>query len=79
MSRVLDYVKGKDTQQKIATQRLDFIDRSTNSHANCLNDRKRFKEVRELNDLVASVAKATAEATKEKLKKKERKEKEAAY
>ena len=78
MGHILYDVKGKGAQQKLAKRRLDFIDGNTNSYAKCLNDPKRLKETRELNELVASVAEVTAEAIKEKAKKKERKDKEAA-
>ena len=78
MGHILYDVKGKGAQQKLAKRRLDFIDGNTNSYAKCLNDPRRLKETRELNELVASVAEVTAEAIKEKAKKKEHKDKEAA-
>ena len=78
MGHILYDVKGKGAQQKLAKQRLNFIDGNTNSYAKCLNDPRRLKETRELNELVASVVEVTADAIKEKAKKKEHKDKEAA-
>ena len=78
MGHILRDVKGKGAQQKLSKRCLDFIGRSANSYAMCLNYLKRLKETRELNELVMSVTNVTTEVIKDKDKKKERKDKEAA-
>ena len=74
MGHILYDVNEKCAQQKLAKQRLDFIDGNTNSYTKFLNDPKRLKETRELNELVASIAEVNSEVSEEKSRKKERKE-----
>jgi len=59
-------VKGKGAQNKLAKRRLDMISGNVSSYSRCLNDPKRLKQIKEMNQLAATVASVTAEMEEEK-------------
>jgi len=59
-------VKGKGAQNKLAKRRLDMMSGNASSYSRCLNDPKRLKQIKEMNQLAAAVASVTAEMEEEK-------------
>jgi len=59
-------VKGKGAQNKLAKRRLDMISGNVSFYSRCLNGPKRLKQIKEVNQLAATVASATAEMDEEK-------------
>ncbi|KAG7357163.1 hypothetical protein IV203_001851 [Nitzschia inconspicua] len=58
-------------KQKIAHRRINMVESNVNSNAQCLNDPKRRSTVREMDQLIASVAQVTADQEREKIERKE--------
>jgi len=65
-------VKGKGAQNKLAKRRLDMISGNVSSYSRCLNDPKRLKQIKEVNQLAATVAAVTADIENEKQAKKKK-------
>jgi hypothetical protein len=64
-------VKGKGAKQKIASRRLNMIAGNVASYSRCLNDPKSLQHMKEMNQLIATVATVTADQEKEKAERKE--------
>jgi oligoendopeptidase F len=64
-------VKGKGAKQKIASRRLNMIAGNVASYSRCLNDPKSMQHMKEMNQLIATVATVTADQEKEKAERKE--------
>ena len=64
-------VKGAGAKNKVARRRLDILEGNVSSYARCLNDTKRMGALKELNELVASVATISAETDADKQRKKD--------
>lgn len=67
-------VKGKGAQNKLAKRRLDMISGNVSSYSRCLNDPKRLKQIKEVNELAATVAEVTADIAQEKKNQKTKKD-----
>jgi len=59
-------VKGKRAQNKQVKRRLDMISGNVSSYSRCLNDPKRLKQIKEVNQLADTVASVTVEMEEEK-------------
>jgi len=59
-------VKGKGAQNKLAKRRLDMTSGNVSSCSRCLNDPKHLKQIKEVNQLAATVAEVTADMDNEK-------------
>ncbi|KAG7355653.1 hypothetical protein IV203_000339 [Nitzschia inconspicua] len=65
------HVRGGGAKQKIAHRRINMVESNVTSYAQCLNNPKRLSAIREMDELIASVAQVTAHQEREKIERKE--------